>query len=145
MRAFTERAAASIIFAGTLAVAMASSGMAEPGDVTVASTADGSTVTTTITNGTGEDIVCGVVGMDAADDVTNPESVAVFREPNVTVNPGSRELTFSDVPDGDYLVHWICRDPDGPEGGVWGSSPLPETAYAMPGTAQPIPLSVNAA
>ncbi|MEV0946682.1 hypothetical protein [Rhodococcus sp. NPDC049939] len=143
MKTLTECVATSIFCAGLFAVFTAGPAAANVDDVTLAASVSGSTVTTTITNATEEGVVCGVVGLDAVDDVTNPESVAIFRAANEDIGPGSRDFVFADVPDGDYLVHWICRDNDGPEEGVWGSSPLPEAAYALTATAQPLPLRVS--
>ncbi|WP_072691739.1 hypothetical protein [Rhodococcus marinonascens] len=146
MKTLKERVATSMIsmiLGGLLAVITAGSTLAESDDVSIGATVSGSTVTTTITNGTEGDIVCGLVGLSAADDIVNPDSVAVFRAANVNIEPGLRDFVFAAVPDGNYLIHWICRENEGPGEDVWGSSPLPETAYAKSGTAQPLPLRVS--
>ena len=137
------RAAVTLIAAGPLALFLAAPAAADPPDVTLTAAVAGSTVTTTITNDTGADIVCGLGGLHAADDIVNPESVAVFHASNVVIGPGPRDFVFDAVPDGDYLVHWICSENAGPGDEVWGSAPLPETAYAKPATAEPLPVTVS--
>ncbi|MBC2644156.1 MULTISPECIES: hypothetical protein [unclassified Rhodococcus (in: high G+C Gram-positive bacteria)] len=138
-----RRVVGGLIAAGPLVLLLAAPAAADPADVALTAAAAGSTVTATITNATSEDIVCGLGGLHAADDIVDPESVAVFHASNVVIAPGPREFVFEAVPDGDYLIHWICGENAGPGDEVWGSSPLPETAYAKTATAQPLPVSVR--
>ena len=59
------RAAVTLIAAGPLAVFLAAPAAADPPDVTLTAAVAGSTVTATITNDTGADIVCGLGGLHA--------------------------------------------------------------------------------
>ena len=86
--------------------------------VTAAATVSGNTVTTTFTNNYTEQIGCIVVGTaNPPGDPAAPGAVKFGADPNstdpstvgVVVNPGTTaSFVNNNVPDGQYLVHWLC-------------------------------------
>ncbi|WP_240918832.1 hypothetical protein [Rhodococcus sp. 14C212] len=113
---------------------------AAPDDVTLTASARGQTVTTTVTNNTGADIYCAVIGMKPGQ---HPERDPIAFSVGfvdgefvpVAIAAGTRSIDFRGVPQGDYLVDWGCRDNVRE---VWGT-PL---MYSLSATAQAVPVTV---
>ncbi|WP_155832166.1 hypothetical protein [Gordonia alkanivorans] len=104
----------------------------DPAAVTVAASSVGATVTVTINNASGRELLCGFYGKTPG---TNPLVTGVaFAEgmgdvfaggedgsPDFfTVTPGASPRQFRNVPPGAYDVEWGCHAKSGP-GTSWGT------------------------
>ncbi|MHD0283810.1 hypothetical protein [Rhodococcus aetherivorans] len=140
MKTLTGRAAMATFAAAPIVLFTAGTAGAAPEDVTSTASTRGQTVTTTITNRTGTDIYCGVIGMKPGQ---HPERDPIAFSVGfvdgefvpVAITPGTHSIDFRAVPEGDYLVDWGCRDNVRE---VWGT-PL---MYSLSATAQPVPVTV---
>ncbi|MEV0946999.1 hypothetical protein [Rhodococcus sp. NPDC049939] len=134
MNRLTARSTIALLAAAPLTLFGAGTAVAAPEDVDVAASVDGDTVVTTITNNTGADVYCMVIGTKQGDGKEKgkwDQDFGMGRFNNgvgwetVPVASGTQTYSYSDLPAGEYVVSWGCIDQ--PEQAsaeeVWGTEP----------------------